>query len=49
VIKNFQYRLHPTKKQARLFEQTLSGCQWLYNELLFQRKVAYDELDIRLT
>jgi putative transposase len=49
VIKNFQYRLHPTKKQARLFENCLGGCQWLYNELLSQRKIAFDELDIRLT
>ena len=49
MIKNFQYRLHPTKKQARLFEKCLSGCQWLYNELLSQRKIAFDELGMRLT
>jgi transposase len=49
VRKAFQYRLHPTKKQHRLLEMQLSGCQWLYNELLSQRKMAYEELDLTLT
>ena len=49
VRKAFQYRLNPTKKQQRLLEMQLSGCQWLYNELLSQRKIAYEELDHSLT
>src|SRR3989338_6783263 len=49
VRKAFQYRLNPTKKQLRLLEMQLSGCQWLYNELLSQSKIDYEELDITLT
>lgn len=49
VRKAYQFRLRPTKKQARLLEQYLNGCRWLYNELLSQRKVAYEELDLSLT
>ena len=49
VRKAFQFRLHPTKKQARLLEMHLAQCRGLYNELLSQRKLAYEELDISLT
>lgn len=49
VRKAFQYRLNPTKKQARLLEMHLNQCRWLYNELLAQRKLAFEELDISLT
>jgi putative transposase len=47
--KSFKFRLHPTKKQAKLLQQTLDECRWLYNQLLEQRILAYDELDISLT
>jgi putative transposase len=47
--KAFQFRLNPTKKQARALELHLELCRWLYNELLSQRKVAYEELEISLT
>jgi len=47
--KAFQFRLNPTKKQARALELHLDLCRWLYNELLSQRKLAYEELDISLT
>ena len=49
VRKAYQFRLRPTKKQARLLETHLNHCRWLYNELLSQRKVAYEELDLSLT
>ena len=49
VRKTFQYRLNPTKKQLRLLEMHLHECRWLYNELLSQRKLAYEELEISLT
>ena len=47
--KSFKFRLHPTKKQSKLLQQTLDECRWLYNQLLEQRILAYDELDISLT
>jgi len=49
VRKSFQYRLRVTKKQAKLLQNLLEECRWLYNELLEQRKLAYEELDLSLT
>lgn len=49
IRKSFQYRLRLTKKQARALEAQLDECRWLYNELLGQRKLAYEELDISLS
>jgi putative transposase len=49
VRKSFQFRLKPTKKQARLLDMQLDECRWLYNELLAQRKLAYEDLEISLT
>src|SRR5471030_1348596 len=47
--KAFQFRLNPTKKQIRALELHLDLCRWLYNELLSQRKLSYEELDISVT
>lgn len=47
--KSFQFRLRPTKKQSRLLNEHLDECRWLYNELLFQRKMAWEELDLSLS
>ena len=49
VRKAFQFRLRPTKKQAKLLQEQLDECRWLYNELLSQRKLAYEELDSSLS
>jgi putative transposase len=49
VRKSFQFRLRPTKKQKRVLEGQLNECRWLYNELLAQRKLSFEELDISLT
>jgi len=49
VIKSFQFRLKPTKKQAKALQEQLDECRWLYNELLAQRKLAYEELDLTLS
>jgi len=49
VRKTFQFRLHPTKAQAKLLQAQLDECRWLYNELLSQRKIAYEELDTSLS
>lgn len=45
VRKSFQFRLRPTKKQARLLQEHLDECRWLYNEMLSQRKLSFEELD----
>ncbi len=47
--KTFQFRLRPTKKQSRLLQEQLDECRWLYNELLSQRKLAHEELDLSLS
>jgi IS605 OrfB family transposase len=39
--KTFQYRLYPTSKQEKKFNETLEECRWLYNHLLEKRKEAY--------
>jgi putative transposase len=49
VRKSFRYRIRLTKKQAKLLQFQLEECRWLYNELLNQRKLAFEELDISLT
>lgn len=49
VRKSFQFALRPTKKQARILHNQLEECRWLYNELLAQRKLGFEELDISLT
>ena len=45
----FQYRLYPTKKQARKLSETLDECRWLYNHLLENRKTAYEQRGESLT
>ncbi len=49
VRKSFQFRLRPTKAQAKLLQAQLDECRWLYNELLSQRKIAYEELETSLS
>ena len=49
VRKSFQYRLRPTKKQDKALQSQLDECRWLYNELLEQRKLAHEELDMSLS
>lgn len=49
VRKSFQFRLRLTKKQAKALEAQLNECRWLYNELLEQRKLSYEELDNSLS
>ena len=49
VRKSFQFRLRLTKKQAKALQSHLDECRWLYNELLEQRKLAYEELDVSLS
>jgi putative transposase len=49
VRKSFQFRLRPTKKQGRLLNEQLEECRWLYNELLSQRKLSFEELNESLS
>ncbi len=41
--------MRPTKAQAKLLQAQLDECRWLYNELLWQRKLSHEELDIWLS
>ena len=41
--KSFQFSLRPTKKQMRALDAQLNECRWLYNELLAQSKLAYEQ------
>ena len=43
VKKSFQFRIHPTKKQETLLRNTLEQCRRLYNHLLEQRKLSWEE------
>jgi len=43
MLKTFKYRLYPNKQQARLLEQQLEECRWLYNELLAARRDAWEQ------
>lgn len=47
--KAFQFRLRLTKKQKKLLQEMLDECRWLYNELLSQRKLSFEELEMSLT
>lgn len=41
--KAFLYRIFPSKRQEKLLRQTLDECSWLYNQLLEDRKLAWEE------
>ncbi len=43
MIKGFQYRLYPSKAQERRLEATRIICQHWYNDLLAERKTAYED------
>lgn len=49
VRKSFQFRLRPTKSQARKLQEHLDECRWLYNELLLYRKLSYEDLGVSLS
>src|SRR6266480_5171816 len=49
MLKMYQYRLYPTKKQVQKLNETLDECRWLYNHLLEMRKTAFERDGISLT
>src|SRR6266581_9713425 len=49
MLKMYQYRLYPSKKQVQKLNETLDECRWLYNHLLEMHKTAYERDGISLT
>jgi len=43
MLKNFAYRLYPSKPQARLLDSTLEICRRWYNQCLAERRYAYQQ------
>jgi putative transposase len=41
--KSFKYRIYLTHGQRRILEQQLEECRWVYNEVLAERKRAYED------
>ena len=46
--KTFQYRIYPTRKQSIKLLHVLSMCRHLYNDMLHDRKVAYEDCNCGL-
>lgn len=45
----FEYRIYPTPAQATSMQRTLDECRWLYNRLLDERKLAWEETETSVT
>jgi putative transposase len=43
MLKSFEYRLYPTKPHHRLLSPHLEELRWLWNTLLAERKLAWEE------
>lgn len=43
MLKMYQYRLFPTKKQSTIMNQWLERCRWLYNHFLEERKNSWKQ------
>jgi len=43
MLKAYQCRLYPTKKQAKMLGQWLEECRWLYNHFLAERKESWQQ------
>jgi putative transposase len=43
MLKTFQFRLYPTKRQARLLTEQLEELRWLWNTLLAEPKTAWED------
>jgi putative transposase len=42
LIRNYKFRLYPTREQELALEQTLDGCRWVYNYFLDKEMDVYD-------
>jgi putative transposase len=47
--KTYKYRLYPTPAQETAMKAALDECRWLYNRLLEERKLAWEETDTGLS
>lgn len=43
MLKTFRYRIYPTHAQATTLGHMLEECRWVYNQLLEQRQVYWEE------
>ena len=43
MVKNFKYRIYPTKSQETKLKTQLDECRWVYNHFLEQRKAEWEE------
>lgn len=43
MLKAYKYRIYPTSGQARVLNQLLEECRWLYNRTLAYRKDAWEQ------
>ena len=41
----FRYRLYPTSAQETALQRALDECRWLYNRLLEERKMAWEDME----
>lgn len=48
MLKSFKYRIYPSAAQATQLEQQLELCRWLYNTILAERKVSFEQNNIKL-
>ncbi len=46
---NYKYRLHPTKEQELVLDQTLDGCRWVYNYFLSVPSMSEYDMNYALT
>ena len=49
IVLNYKFRLHPTKEQEQVLEQTLGGCRWVYNYLLSIPPMSEYDMNYALT
>jgi putative transposase len=49
MLKAYQYRIYPTKKQLKILEMHLEECRCLYNHLLEMRTSAYERDGLSLS
>jgi putative transposase len=48
-MRNFKFKLYPTKKQVRLLDKQLELCRQVYNSFLEQKKVAWEQNKVSLS
>ena len=49
MLRNYEYRLYPSRKQLDKLYSTFRLCSELYNLLLAEHKAAYEQAGVSLT